>query len=216
MFKRKPIIGVIPGMLVKDDEEYDWAIQNNKPLGVPYFEDIEINNIIKAGGIPIGILGNDITYYESICDGFLLTNEYLYFSHHKDLIKNTLKNNKPILGINKGTIGIIKALGLENNFTIIDRCNMDLPTTCNIRLDKNTILASIYKADNIDVLASYSLKVNKKTKDIKLNGFNNDLVNALEYNKNVLSAQFYYEKNINDISLHKWLVSKAKKVKDSD
>lgn len=215
MFKRKPIIGVIPGMLTKDDEEYDWAIQNNKPLGVPYFEDMEINNIIKAGGIPIGILGNNITYYESICDGFLLTNEYLYFSHHKDLIKNRLQNNKPILGINKGTEGIIKALGLDNNFTIIDRCSIDLPTTCNIKIEKNTILESIYKADSIVVRASYSLKVNKNIKDIKLNGFNNDLINAFEYNKNILGA-FYYLKNINDISLHKWLISKAKKAKDSD
>ncbi len=209
MFKRKPIIGIIPGMLAKDVEEYNWAVQNNKPLGVPYFEDMEINNVIKAGGIPIGILSNDITYYKDVCDGYLITYEYLYYPSHKELIRTALKNSKPILGINMGTIGIIKALNIDNNFTIIDRSSINLPTSFNIKLEKDTILANIYKTDNIEVCSAYSLKLKKEVKEIKLNGVNAELVNALEYNKNILGTLYHF-KNINDISLHKWLISKAK------
>ena len=212
MFKRKPIIGVIPGMITKNDEEYKWAIQNNKPLGVPYFEDIEINNLIEAGGIPIGLISNDITYYESICDGYFITNEHLYYPSHQKLIENTLKNNKPVLGINKGTRGIINALNLTDNFEIIDRDSLNLPTVSNIKINKNSILEIIYKSNNIDVLMSYSLKVNKNTEKIKLNGFNNNLVNAIEYKQNILGT-FYYFENIDDISLHKWLINRAGKEK---
>lgn len=89
----KPIIGIITPRKTDDKNIWENYIK---------FSSCFPKKILKAGGIPVGILfpnGKFIKQHVDICDGFLLQGGSIIESAQVNVIHYALEKKKPILGI---------------------------------------------------------------------------------------------------------------------
>ena len=88
----KPIIGMISPRTINDDSPFKNYTK---------FVNTYPQMIIKAGGIPIGIVFPDGKFnneYMDLCDGFIFQGGPTIESSHICAIHYALEKNKPILG----------------------------------------------------------------------------------------------------------------------
>ena len=103
--KIKPVIGIIPTLHFTSEEE------NNPYENQARFIRMYAEKIKKSGGIPIGILDENIDY-TSICDGYLWPGGQKMLKEYAYLLEDALKNNKPVLGICLGAQTIATFLNI--------------------------------------------------------------------------------------------------------
>lgn len=93
----KPVIGIITQISGWNDD----SVFTNRY----YVLDNYVKAIVKAGGIPIAILMNDLQVIPEsleLCDGFLIPGGIIIKDYHLQVIDYAIKNNKPLLGICMG------------------------------------------------------------------------------------------------------------------
>lgn len=89
---KKPIIGVVP--------TFNLTNEDNDPYkDIAKFVTMYEREIVKAGGIPIGIISKDVSMYKDLCDGYLFPGGSKIISEHYPLMYDALENKKPVLGI---------------------------------------------------------------------------------------------------------------------
>ncbi len=105
MLKNKPVIGIIP----------TYNLEN--PLNDPYMDRASFvrmyeEKIVASGGIPIGLLHQNIEMYLELCDGYLWPGGSKVWPDFYPVIEDAIKNKKPLLGVCLG----LQSLGLYFNF----------------------------------------------------------------------------------------------------
>ena len=105
MLKNKPIIGIIP--------TYNLSNEANDPyLDRASFVRMYEEKIVASGGIPVGLLHQNIENYLELCDGYLWPGGGKVWPDFYPVIEDAIKNKKPLLGICLG----MQAIGAYFNF----------------------------------------------------------------------------------------------------
>ncbi len=92
MIKNKPVIGIIPSYRVDEKEHNPYDT-------FALFVTMYSNKIRESGGIPIGILEENLEEYMQICDGYLYPGGKKVLHSFSSIIEDCVKNSKPLLGI---------------------------------------------------------------------------------------------------------------------
>lgn len=105
MIKNKPVIGILP--------TYNLSNPENDPyLDQAKFVRMYEQKIYECGGIPIGLLHQNVEDYLDLCDGYLWPGGIKVWSDFFIIIKDAIENKKPLLGICLG----FQALGIYFNY----------------------------------------------------------------------------------------------------
>lgn len=92
MIKNKPVIGIIPS--------YNIANEENDPyLDQAKFVTMYSKKVVECGGIPIGLLEENIDEYLELCDGYIWPGGLKILHSFYKVIDDAIKNHKPLLGI---------------------------------------------------------------------------------------------------------------------
>lgn len=237
MFKKKPIIGIVPTITNHESDPY----QDKASFVTLYSEKIK-----ESGGIPIGILG-DSSLYTNICDGYLWPGGNKILFEYAPILLDALKNQKPFLGIclgaqtlatflnvledqekdkakslketyntHKESNRYLKKLEEENiHFHIVtkEKESIDLARH-KIKLEQNSLLREILKKTEIDVVSLHSMAIARTSKETFVNAKAIDnIVEGLEYKENgslLLGVQFHPELETEN-HLFDWLVTSTHK-----
>ncbi len=92
MIKNKPIIGIIPTYNIKNEENDPY--QDQAKFVSMYFKKVK-----ESGGIPIGLLEENIEEYTEICDGYIWPGGNQILRTFYPIIEHCMKKQKPLLGI---------------------------------------------------------------------------------------------------------------------
>lgn len=180
---RKMIIGILPQILIKtDDNPYNDKYE---------FLDLYSKRVLESGGIPVGIcLNNGILDKSSltICDAFILPGGNKIWDCYYEVISYALENNKPLLGICLG----FQALAIYS--MVIDEQNNSKKGF----EDSYKLLKDKYDGNLLRKIENDS---HRKEKLTYLN------VDKLRHNVNIIDSSSYlfdiYERKIiNSVSLH--------------
>lgn len=237
MFKKKPIIGIIPTITNHESNPY----QDKANFVTLYSEKIK-----ESGGIPIGILG-DPSLYIHICDGYLWPGGNKILFEYAPILLDALKNQKPFLGIclgaetlatflnvledqqkdktknlketydtHKESNPYLKKLEEENiHFHIVtkEKESIDLAKH-KIKLEQNSLLHEIVKKREIDVVSLHGMAIARTSKKTLVSAKAVDnVIEGLEYKENgslLLGVQFHPELETEN-NLFAWLVSSTHK-----
>ena len=104
MKQSKPIIGIIPTFPIEET--------NNPYEDRASFVRLYVNKIIASGGIPIGILEENIHDILPICDGFLWPGGSKIWKCFYEVLEHAIKTHKPLLGICMGAQAIATYLNI--------------------------------------------------------------------------------------------------------
>lgn len=92
MIKNKPVIGIIP--------TYQEDIEEHNPYNTfASFVTMYSKKIRESGGIPLGLLEENIEEYMDICDGYLYPGGKKVIHSFSTIIEDCVKNHKPLLGV---------------------------------------------------------------------------------------------------------------------
>ena len=92
MIKNKPVIGILP--------TYNLINETNDPyLDQASFIRMYEKKIYECGGIPIGLLHQNMEEYLSLCDGYLWPGGSKVWPDFFLVLEDALKKKKPILGV---------------------------------------------------------------------------------------------------------------------
>ena len=105
MTKNKPVIGILP--------TYNLSNSENDPyLDQAKFVRMYEKKVYECGGIPIGLLHQNLDDYLDLCDGYLWPGGIKVWTDFFIIIKDAIENKKPLLGICLG----FQALGIYFNY----------------------------------------------------------------------------------------------------
>lgn len=99
MKQNKPVIGILPTFNWKEEEIDPYK---NQVLFVKMYSD----NIKQMGGLPIGLLLENIDDYFEICDGFLWPGGNKINKEFYTIFEKIIQSKKPLLGICLGAQAI--------------------------------------------------------------------------------------------------------------
>ena len=92
MIKNKPVIGIIP--------TYNLTNETNDPYqDRASFVRMYEEKIVECGGVPIGLLHQNVKDYLSLCDGYLWPGGSKIWPDFFLVLEDALKNKKPVLGV---------------------------------------------------------------------------------------------------------------------
>ena len=107
MKQSKPIIGIMP--------TFNLTNPSNEPHeDRASFVRLYVDKISSCGGIPIGLLEENVSDYLDICDAFLWPGGTKIWPSFYKVIEHSLKTHKPILGVCMG------AQAIANYFNMLD------------------------------------------------------------------------------------------------
>lgn len=99
MIQNKPVIGILP--------TYNLTNEKNDPYqDRASFVRMYVEKIKQSGGIPIGLLDQDISLYKEVCDGYLWPGGSKIWHEFHLVFEDVLKNKKPLLGVCLGAQAI--------------------------------------------------------------------------------------------------------------
>lgn len=185
---RKPIIGIIP--------TYNLDNPNNDPYEDRVsFVRMYIDKIVASGGIPVGILDDDVNLYKDMCDGYLWPGGTKVNQAFFTLIDDAIKKHKPLLGICLGAQAISIAFNLgEDRLQHKDKSLKEVYT---LNKDVNPYLI---KLDDIENHSHFV------TKDIAS-------INAAKHWINIEPFTFLYdiykEESLQVVSLHSYGINRT-------
>ena len=105
MIKNKPVIGIIPTYNLQNEE-------NDPYLDRASFVRMYEEKIVSSGGIPIGLLHQNVEDYLELCDGYLWPGGSKVWPDFFPIIEDAIKKKKPLLGVCLG----MQAIGSYFNF----------------------------------------------------------------------------------------------------
>lgn len=105
MIKNKPVIGIIPMYNLQNEE-------NDPYLDRASFVKMYEEKIVSSGGIPIGLLHQNVEDYLELCDGYLWPGGSKVWPDFFPIIEDVIKKKKPLLGVCLG----MQAIGSYFNF----------------------------------------------------------------------------------------------------
>ncbi len=203
---KKPIIGIIC-------QPFGWQ-DNSVFTNRYYILDNYSQVIMKNGGIPIGIIMNDLELIEDslkLCDGFLITGGIAIKDYHLKVIDYALKNNKPLLGICMGMQALALYSLAENkeekglmlipqkhihNDEITQETKQKTIHKVNI-IKKNSHLYQIFKKDQLEVNSFHNYQVKKVGKNFEIVGKSTDgiieIIEHIDKNKFIVGVQWHPE-----------------------
>ena len=189
MKPNKPVIGIIPTFpLEENDNPYEDRAS---------FVRMYIHKIREAGGIPLGILEENIEEVLPLCDGFLWPGGSKIIQSFYKVLDHAIENHKPVLGICMGAQAIAIYFTLkEDAFNhsekelqqIYDKNKEENPYLRLIDEEKQKNHAHIITKDTVDT-AHHKIKIEK-------NSFLYDI---------------YEQEEIDVVSLHKMSIARVSK-----
>lgn len=189
MVKNKPVIGILPTFDLSNTENpYDERSS---------FVNMYVDKINQCGGIPIGLLKNDLTDYLDICDGYLWPGGSKIYPEFFKIIEDAIINKKPLLGICLGmqAIGSYFAL-LEDNK---ENSNFSLEELIKI-FKTNDSDIFLKKIDNSNIHDHIITKDKEKIDDAR---------HIIYVKRNSLLNKIYQREELNVVSLHKFAIAKS-------
>ncbi len=181
MIKNKIVVGILPTFVSSDTNPYA-----NRDTFVKMYQ----KAIIDCGGIPIGILDDNIDLYLQLCDAFVWPGGNIMKMEFFPLIDDAIKNNKPILGICLGSQSIATYFNILSDQKADTSKNL-YETYCSNKLDNMYL---------------------KKLEDLKLKNHNHivtteeDTILAAKHKINITKDTFLYDiykrDSIDVVSLH--------------
>lgn len=188
---RKPIIGIVPSYNMKNDD-------NDPYQDITKIVKMYTREVVKAGGIPIGLISPDSSMYTELCDAYLFPGGSKILPEYYPLMYDALDNKKPVLGICLGCQTIATFFNvledkksnpdLQDN-EIYDKYKIDNPYL--IRLKDNSL-------HNHDI--SYDLeKIEAAKHEINITGHNTFLYDI------------YKEDILRKVSLHSSVIARTSK-----
>lgn len=227
MIKNKPVIGIIPTYNLTNET-------NNSYQDCASFVRMYEEKITACGGIPIGLLHQNINDYLPLCDGYLWPDGSKVWSDFYPAIEDAIKNNKPVLGICLG----MQAIGLyfngkeelekhpEKSLDEIKQILKDLKQLeeasfvtkeketqeaafHKIKIKKDTLLYHLIQSDEHNVVSLHGYFLPYVAKSLTVSATATDgVIEALEYTKDgaqILGVQYHPElENTNE--LFSWLI----------
>mgnify|MGYP001625189955 CR=1 FL=1 len=187
MIKNKPVIGIIPTFdLNKTESPYDEKIS---------FVNMYIDKISESGGIPIGILNDNISDYLDICDGYLWPGGSKIYPEFFKIIEDAITNKKPLLGVCLGMQAISSYFAL-------------LESAKNANLSLDELIKNFQNDDpdkflkKIDNVTFHDHSVTKDEEVI------DKARHIISIKKDSLLAKIYQKEKLNVVSLHKFAILK--------
>jgi len=188
--QKKKVIGILP--------MYNLTNEDNDPyLDQAKFVTMYSKKIRDCGGIPIGILEENLVEYTSICDGYLWPGGNKIYYSFNYIIEDCIKNHKPLLGV---------CMGMQA-----------ITTYFNILEDQKKLpgksfreVYDLNKKDN-----PYLLKLNDENINTHLHYVTKDQesINAARHKVNILNDSFlsdiYKNNGINCASMHSYVISRV-------
>lgn len=204
------IIGIIPSTLGFDTEN---------PFDDKYYvQNTYVKRIKETGSLPIIVAPTDLKInieMLDLCDSFLIIGGSKINEYHFQVIEYAIKTNKKLLGICLGMQAIATysnnkneldtLIPIENHYKDNITHNNKEILVHDLNLDKNSLLASLL-GTNIKVNSIHKFKVKKVSYPFKIVGFNNDVIEAIEY-KNIIGVQFHPELMNKTDNLFIWLTN---------
>src|SRR5574344_1800837 len=203
MIKNKPVIGIIPTFNLIND-------LNDPYLDKFSFVKMYANQIIDNGGIPIGLLSENIDMYLPICDGYLWPGGSKILPKFFTIIDDAIINKKPLLGICLGMQAIASYFNLKHdkkmnlvkfktdtNYYLEElkdnskhdhNITNDAATIAsakhNIKLNSNSLLYKIYQQDKLKVVSLHKYIVKNVSADLLVSACScENYIEAIEYTK---------------------------------
>jgi len=99
MIQNKPVIGILPTYNLKNEK-------NDPYMDRASFVIMYIEKVKECGGIPIGLLDQDISLYKDLCDGYLWPGGSKIWKEFNVVIKDCLEKKKALLGVCLGAQAI--------------------------------------------------------------------------------------------------------------
>ena len=106
MIKNKPVIGIIPtyNLVNEDNDPYQ-----DRASFVRMYEE----KIYECGGIPIGLLHQNVEDYLPLCDGYVWPGGPKIWPDFFPVLEDAIKHKKPVLGVCLGLQAIGSAFNLK-------------------------------------------------------------------------------------------------------
>ncbi len=184
---KKPIIGIIPS--------FNLAGETNDPYqDVSFFVRMYSDVIVESGGIPIGLLTENIEDYLSICDGYLWPGGKKVEKVFNRCIQDALENKKPFLGICLGAQALSTYLTILEEQTHLKKTFLEIYQE---NKEKNPYLKRLNRGN---------LHGHYVTKDLESI---NKAKHKVFIKKNSLLYSIYEQEEISVVSLHEVAIART-------
>ena len=189
-----------------------------------YFLDNYSQKIVKNGGIPLGIVMNNLKLIDEVlelCDCFVITGGSQILDYHVQIIDYALKTNKPLLGICCG----MQAMAVyDHNDQLLEVLNHDFKGLKSnsqavfhqINIKKNSILANIFKTNKLMVNSYHQYKITNQLNNFWITAVSEDgVIEAIEHKEKWLIGVQWHPEVLNNMDvLFKELFKQARKYKN--
>lgn len=184
---KKPIIGILPTYNLKND--------NNDPYkDNASFVRMYANKIVECGGIPIGLLEQNVSMYKELCDAYIWPGGNKIWPEFNDALIDAINNNKPFLGVCMGSQAIATLLNvLEDQKT----SGLSYKETYDLNKKENPYLIPLED----DTLHNHTVT---KEKESILNA-----KHKIKIKPNTILYDIFKEEEQNVVSLHSIVISRV-------
>lgn len=160
MIKNKPVIGIIPTYNIKNEENDPYVDQAK-------FVTMYAKKISESGGIPIGLLEQNMEEYMNICDGYLWPGGVQILRSFYPIIEDCIKKQKPLLGICLGMQAIITYFNILEDARNIPKA--DLETVYKENKEKNPYLVKVEdESMHLNIVTKEKESIEKASHDVFL------------------------------------------------
>lgn len=160
MIKNKPVIGIIPTYNLKNEENDPYVDQAK-------FVTMYAKKVKESGGIPIGLLEQNLEEYMDICDGYLWPGGVQILGSFYPIIEDCIKNKKPLLGICLGMQAITTYFNILEDAK--NSLKLDLETIYKENKEKNPYLVKVENEDmHLNIVTKEKESIENASHDIFL------------------------------------------------
>ncbi len=160
MIKNKPVIGIIPTYNIKNEENDPYSDQAK-------FVTMYAKKIKESGGVPIGLLEQNLEEYRDICDGYLWPGGNQILRSFYPIIEDCIKKQKPLLGICLGMQAIATYFNILEDAK--DYIGLDLETVYKENKEKNPYLVKVGNEEiHANVVTKEKDSIEKASHDVIL------------------------------------------------
>lgn len=188
----KVVVGIMPTYNLTNEQNDPYADRAS-------FVRMYSNKVKESGGIPIGILDNNLEDYKDICDAYIwpggskINKEFVIF------LEDAIKNNKPFLGVCLGMQSIVTLFNIKEDME--STSSKDIFEIYNQNKENKPYLKRI--DDNL--INTHSNKVTKDLESI------NNAKHKIIIDDNSILKDIYNTNVLDVVSLHKMTVARIPK-----
>lgn len=190
MIRNKPVIGILPTYNLTNEENDPY--QDRASFVLMYEK-----KILECGGIPIGLLNQNIEEYLPLCDGYLWPGGNKIWPEFYKVIEDAIANHKPLLGICLGMQAITTFFNV-----LEDKTTAEGKTFREVYEEGKKNNPYLTKVENIALHNHYVTKNEETIQAAK---------HLVQIKPNTLLASLYKEKELSVVSLHSIGVARVSK-----